>query len=67
MGYKKWAAEPIRTSNLFLAEDLIEEMKEHEILNPESAIEVIKQEITDEYQKATVLNELINKPVSLYK
>ncbi len=67
MGFKKWALEENRQSKLFLAEDLISEMQDHELLNPESAIELIKQEITDEYNKASVLNEMITKPTSLYK
>ena len=66
MGYKIWALEDNRQSNLFLAEDLIADMQDHDLLNPESAIELIKQEITDEYNKATVLNEMLTK-TSLYK
>lgn len=67
MGYKSWACEDFRQSNLFLADDLIEEMSDHDLLSPDSVIEVIKQEIQDEYQKASTLNEMINKQVPLYK
>lgn len=67
MGFKEWALEEVKGSNLFLADQLIEEMRDHDLLSPDSVIEIIKQEITDEYQKATVLNELINKPISIYK
>ncbi len=67
MGFKEWALEEYRSSTLFLADQLIEEMRDHDLLSPDSVIEIIKQEITDEYEKATILSELINKPVSLYK
>jgi HD-like signal output (HDOD) protein len=67
MGFKKWALEENRISQLFLAEDLIADMQDHELLNPESAIELIKQEITDEFNKASVLNDMLTKSTSLYK
>ncbi|MDD3124935.1 MAG: HDOD domain-containing protein [Candidatus Kapabacteria bacterium] len=67
MGFKSWACEDLRQSNLFLADDLIEEMSDHDLLSPDSVIEVIKQEIQDEYLKASTLNEMINKQVPLYK
>ena len=67
MGFKSWACEDLRQSNLFLADGLIEEMSDHDLLSPDSVIEVIKQEIQDEYLKASTLNEMINKQVPLYK
>ena len=42
-------------------------MSDHDLLSPDSVIEVIKQEIQDEYLKASTLNEMINKQVPLYK
>jgi HD-like signal output (HDOD) protein len=67
MGFKEWALEEARSSYLFLADELIKDMSEHDLLSPDSAIEVIKQEINDEYQKASALNDLINSPKALYK
>ncbi len=57
MGFKAWAQEST-PSPLFLASEIIEEIREHDVLNPESAIEVLKQEILDEYNKAEVFNKL---------
>lgn len=67
MGFKNWALEGTNQSKLFLAEDLVAEMQDHDLLSPESAIELIKQEITDEFNKASVLNDMLNKSTSLYK
>lgn len=57
MGFKTWAMEK-SPSPLFLAAEIIEEIREHDVLSPESAIEVLKQEIMEEYRKAEVFNKL---------
>lgn len=60
MGYRTWTQES-KISPLFLAEDFIEELKKDDILNPESALEAIKQEILSDYQKSVALNEVLMK------
>lgn len=62
MGFKRWASEII-SSPLYLANEVLNEIKEHDLLNPESAIEVMKQDILEEYQKASALSELPKKPL----
>ncbi len=57
MGFKDWALEKTH-SPLFLASEIIEEIREHDVLSPESALEIIKQEIIEEYEKAEIFNKL---------
>jgi HD-like signal output (HDOD) protein len=62
MGFKAWAKED-KTSELYLANDIINDIKEHDLLSPESAFELLKKEITTEFEKASVLNTMIAKPI----
>ncbi len=57
LGLKAWAREET-TSPLFLASDILDEIKEHDILNPDSALELLKQEIIEEFNKASVFNSM---------
>ena len=57
MGFKEWAMED-EPSALFLAKEILGEIQNHDMLNPESALEVLKQEILEEYEKAAVFNEM---------
>jgi HD-like signal output (HDOD) protein len=56
LGFKAWANETKRP-NLYLADLLIEEFSTNDMLNEESAIEMLKLEIIEEFEKASVLNE----------
>ena len=51
-GLKDWALERSKTSPLYMAGELLDEMRQHDVLNPESAIEALKQEILEEYRRA---------------
>ncbi len=57
MGFKAWANEGNR-SKLCISDILIEQIKSHEVLDPISAVEVLKQEIMEEFDKAILINEL---------
>jgi HD-like signal output (HDOD) protein len=59
-GFKKWSYDK-RHAPLFLANVILEELSEHDILTKESAIEVLKVEIIDEYEKAQALTELTSE------
>jgi len=62
MGFKSWALE-IRQPILYMAEDIIEDMRDHEMLNPDSALDLLKQEIIDEYENVSVLSKMPVKPL----
>ena len=62
MGFKQWAKES-SPSPLYLPNSTIVEIQRHDVLKPESAFEVIKQEILEEYNKAAILNELPSRPL----
>lgn len=57
MDFKLWAMED-KPSDLFLANEILDDIKKHDLLNPESALEVLKQEISEEYQKASIFKKL---------
>jgi len=48
-------------SHLFMAEQIITELMDDDMLSPEGIMQVIRQEIIDEYNKANVLNDFIEK------
>jgi HD-like signal output (HDOD) protein len=58
MGYRNWALEPVKISKLYLAEEIFEDLSEDDMLTPESALDLIKQEIFDEMDKASIFNKL---------
>jgi HD-like signal output (HDOD) protein len=60
MKFNNWTYEA-RQSNLYMAGEVLEEISSHDLLNPESAINALKQEIIVEYQKASVFNEILLK------
>lgn len=62
LNFKQWALEQTG-SPLYLAIETLEAIKSHDILSPESAIWQLKQEITKEYEKATVFHALQEKPL----
>jgi HD-like signal output (HDOD) protein len=62
MGFKVWSLE-VRQPTLYMAEDIVEDMRDHEMLNPESALELLKQEILEEFQNVSVLNKMTVKPL----
>lgn len=65
LGFKLWANEENNRSKLYLADVVLEDMKKHDILEPDSAFETLKIEILDEYEKASVYQMSDTKP--LYK
>ncbi len=62
MGFKQWSLE-ITQPKLYMAEDIIEDMRDHEMLNPDSALELLKQELLDEYENVSVLSKMSVKPL----
>jgi HD-like signal output (HDOD) protein len=58
LGFMVWAGEQHQT-NLFLVKELLEDVGQDDLLNPESAIEVLKQDILAEYEKAAIINAMI--------
>jgi HD-like signal output (HDOD) protein len=56
MGFKKWAMEKI-SSPLYIPQEIIDRIQMHDVLNTESVIEVMKQDILEEYQKAVYMAE----------
>lgn len=67
IGLKNWAMEMNNKSPLFMAEDIVQEMMEDEVLSPNGALQIIRQEIIDEYNKANILTELESKQLKKYK
>ncbi len=61
MGFKNWSMEMENKSHLFMAEQIITELMDDDMLSPEGIMQVIRQEIIDEYNKANVLNDFIEK------
>jgi HD-like signal output (HDOD) protein len=62
MGFKQWSFEENQPT-LYMAEDIIEDMRDHDLLNPDSALELLKQEILDEYENVSVLSKMSVKPL----
>lgn len=59
-GFKDWSGEPV-IPELYLANEILSDLSQHDVLNPESALEVIKRDIMDEYEKAAAFIELPTK------
>jgi HD-like signal output (HDOD) protein len=55
-GLKTWINE-VKKSELYLSDEIFPELSSHDILDPESAVFALKQEILEEYQKASIFNE----------
>ncbi|MBM2813502.1 MAG: putative signal transduction protein [Ignavibacteria bacterium] len=64
LGYRNWIDEP-HESYLYEADTLLDELCEREVLNPSSVIKVYKDEIMEEYKKASVFSQMAT--TSLYK
>lgn len=60
MGFKGWAMER-NPSKLYLAADVLYEISSHDLLNPDSAINLLKQEIQEEYDKASIFQDMSRK------
>jgi len=63
MGFKSWSNES-KPSNLYLAFQILDELSQHDILQADSAFNLLKKEILEEYQKASVFIEIPGKLVS---
>lgn len=61
MGFKEWALEMNEHSPLFMAEDLVTELQEDDILSPEGVLQVLRQEIIDEFSKSNILTQINDK------
>jgi hypothetical protein len=57
-----WAMEE-KFSPLFLANEALESFGEHEVYDENSAIEALRMEIEEEYERASVLSEIPSKPL----
>ncbi len=62
MGFKGWTLEE-KPSPLYLAVETLEDIKSHDILSPESAVEMLKREIAEEYEKASAIQAMQEKPL----
>jgi HD-like signal output (HDOD) protein len=58
LGFKGWAMETNYPSPLYLAIDIIEDIKQDDLLEPGSVLESMKQEILEEYEKASIFHEI---------
>jgi HD-like signal output (HDOD) protein len=56
-GFKSWINET-KKSEFYLSDEIFPDLSTHDILDPESAIFALKQEILEEYQKANIFIEL---------
>lgn len=57
LGYKKWINE-LLPIEYYLSEELFPELSEHDFLEPDSAFFSLKQDMIDEYNKASIFSEL---------
>lgn len=57
LGYKNWIDEKL-IIEYYLSEEIFPELSEHEFLDPQSAFFSLKQELIDEYNKASVYSEM---------
>lgn len=57
LGYKNWINEK-QNIEYYLSEELFPELSEHEFLDPASAFFSLKQELIDEYNKASIYSEM---------
>lgn len=54
---KLWNTSGVPTE-LYLSKEVFDDISEHDILSPDSAFAILKQEINEEYEKASLLNDL---------
>lgn len=59
MGFKEWSRES-KPSTLFMQDEVIESLKSHDLLNPESAFEALKLEIEQEFEKSLIFGPFHN-------
>ncbi len=57
LGYKNWIIEK-KTIEFYLSEELFPELSEHDFLDSDSAFFSLKQELIEEYNKASIYSEL---------
>lgn len=57
MGFKEWDKNYTRP-DYYLSSELFEDLSDEDILHPESAFELLKKEMVEEYQKAAVISDL---------
>ncbi len=57
MNYKAWSHE-IEQPALYLANEVLEDIQSDDLLQPDSAVELLKQEILDEFDRASVFSKL---------
>jgi HD-like signal output (HDOD) protein len=62
MGFKDWALENY-SSKLYIPQEMLDKIKIHDIIHPDSQLELLKNEILEEYNRASVLSELPEKPL----
>ncbi len=62
MGFKTWA-EDSKNPPLFVPPELIARLRSHDILDPKSVYDLLKQEILEEFNKASVLSEMATRPL----
>ncbi len=57
MGYKTWDAKSAKP-DYYLSREIFEDLSEEDILHPDSAFELLKKEMAEEYQKASLISDL---------
>lgn len=58
LGFKQWAKEP-RPSELYIPAEVMDTIGAHDILDPGSAIEALKPALIEEYEKASILRDVV--------
>ena len=51
---------PVVKTSLVLSSEVFDDISDHELLEPDSAFDLLKKEVMEEYQKASVLNEMFS-------
>lgn len=62
MGYKNWTGE-VKRSKLYVSKEVLDDISEHDVLEPGSAFQVIKNEIKKEYERASFISSNSTKPL----
>ena len=57
MGFKKWAQEAINPPYYYVQE-LLQDLKNNDLLDPTSVIDLLKEEVLEEFEKAAIFNSL---------
>ena len=57
MGYKNWDLN-FKSPTYYLSKELFDDLSEEDILHPDSAFELLKKEMIEEYKKASVLSDI---------